>query len=162
MPGSSLWLLPPESHPLYAILAKLIELTVPDILFTAPPPSAVPAAPSSDARASATTEPVLFAPHMTLTSEIPPDVYGDDPQVWLDSLPFPAETPVVKFLDVHTQDVFFRRCYVSVGYGGVEAVTATARAWGVYNAAGDDAAQSKATEWLIWWREAYGPHVSLF
>lgn len=138
MPGSSLWLVPPPSHPLHAVLTTLISTTIPS-LFTAsspPPPS--------------------FSPHLTLTSHIDPALYGADPKAWLDSIPFPAARVV--FSRVMTQDVYFRRCYLQCAFEGVQDVAGMARARGVE---GEDRVGSKTKAWLAEWREAFGPHVSL-
>lgn len=70
MPGSSLWLVPPEISPLTTTIQNLIATL----------PSLFP---------SAQTE--HFVPHLTLTSDIflPDD---SSPQAWLDSLSIPATT----------------------------------------------------------------------
>ncbi|KAK4449653.1 putative cyclic phosphodiesterase [Podospora aff. communis PSN243] len=145
MPGSSLWLLPPPSHPLHWILTTLITSTLPPLF---------PAESSSS-----TLAPHFFHPHMTLTSEISPSLYGDNPQEWLDSIPFPSASEVrVRFRDVATQDVFFRRCYLRVGVEGVRGVVGIARARGVE---GEDEVGEKTRRWVEWWLGEYGPHVSL-
>ncbi|KAF3763447.1 2, 3 cyclic phosphodiesterase [Cryphonectria parasitica EP155] len=141
MPGSSLWLVPPSSHPIHAILAKLISSELPLHLPSASPP------------------PPLFSPHLTLTSNIDPAKYGDDPQGWLNSIPFPSSADVqVIFERVKTEDVFFRRCYISCGWDGVRDTAGIARARGVI---GEETVQQETTKWLAEWREAFGPHVSL-
>lgn len=165
MPGSSLWLTPPPSHPLYEILAQLIESTLPKLF--SQPDSASPRLP-------------VFAPHLTLTSNIDPAVYGSDPKGWLDSLPFASrpsipqsesgsrdEGSTVLFERVKSEDVFFRRCYIKCSFtDGVRQLAGVARAWGV-NGDGevghdDVAVLGKQTEkWLMEWKEAFGPHVSL-
>lgn len=139
MPGSSLWLTPAPSHPFHGILTELIETTLPALL-----------RPSS--------RPVKFAPHLTLTSNIDPAVYGADPQAWLDSLPFAAAaTTTVLFERVKSEDVFFRRCYLKCRFtDGVGRLAGVARAWGVH---GGDGPRTEA--WLQEWKEAFGPHVSL-
>ncbi|KAK4643164.1 hypothetical protein QC761_403970 [Podospora bellae-mahoneyi] len=147
MPGSSLWLLPPVTHPLYSILTKLISSTL---------PSKCP----SEAASSPKVKPHFFSPHMTLTSDVPPSVYGSDPQAWLDSIPFPsAEHVKVRFGKVKSQDVFYRRCYISVGYEGVKDLAGVSRARGVFGE--EDERGEKTKEWLEWWRKQFGPHVSL-
>ncbi|KAK4033775.1 hypothetical protein C8A01DRAFT_39745, partial [Parachaetomium inaequale] len=67
MPGSSLWLLPPESHPLHPLLKTLITTTL---------PSNFP----REAASAPRVVPHFFPAHVTLTSGIDPDTYGDDPQ----------------------------------------------------------------------------------
>lgn len=97
---------------------------------------------------------------MTLTSDVPPSVYGSDPQAWLDSIPFPsAEHVKVRFGKVKSQDVFYRRCYISVGYEGVKDLAGVSRARGVFGE--EDERGEKTKEWLEWWRKQFGPHVSL-
>lgn len=139
MPGSSLWLIPPPSHPLHRIISELISKDLPSEFpdITGPP----------------------FAPHMTLTSNIPPTVYGDKPQEWLDSIPWPASGDVqVQLKAVLTEDIFFRRCYIKVAFDGVRDVAGLARARGVN---GEESIGSKTEQWLDEWNSSFGPHVSL-
>ncbi|KAK1836781.1 putative cyclic phosphodiesterase [Podospora conica] len=137
MPGSSLWLLPPPTSPLHRTLTTLITTTLPTLL---PLEST-----------SATLSPSFFAPHLTLTSNIPPSVYTSSPQAWLDSLPLPSVR--IRLTDLCTHDVFFRRCFLQVARErGVEELAAVARKWGVEG--GDE-------ERVRGWLEGYGPHVSL-
>lgn len=182
MPGSSLWLTPPPSHPLYEILTTLIESTLPKLLSHGPEESS-----------SVSPHPPVFAPHVTLTSNIDPAVYGSDPQGWLDSLPFACPpswrlkeeeeasllegsttAPTVLFERVNSEDVFFRRCYLKCSFtDGVRLLAGVSRAWGVHGGdgkvrrRGDDGAQAmlvlgdKTENWLGEWKEAFGPHVSL-
>ncbi|POS70284.1 2',3'-cyclic-nucleotide 3'-phosphodiesterase [Diaporthe helianthi] len=141
MPGSSLWLTPPPSHPLHETITKLIETALP-----AQFPDASPRPPN-------------FAPHLTLTSGIDPSIYGDEPQKWLDSIPFPTASKVaVRFERVKTQDFFFRKCYLKCEFDGAKDVAAISRARGVE---GEDQVGPKTQAWLSEWREAFGPHVSL-
>ncbi|KAK0615631.1 2',3'-cyclic-nucleotide 3'-phosphodiesterase [Bombardia bombarda] len=150
MPGSSLWLLPPPSHPLHQILSTLISSTLPALF---------PAEASAD---SPSISPHFFAPHMTLTSEIDPALYGDDPQAWLDSIPWASlrDQVHVRFEGIQSQDVLVRRCFIRVSLGGVRKVVGLARAWGVYG--GEDVGEGSRTEtWLERWKVEYGPHVSL-
>ncbi|KAK3381891.1 2',3'-cyclic-nucleotide 3'-phosphodiesterase [Podospora didyma] len=144
MPGTSLWLLPPPTHPLYPALQTLISRTL---------PAAFPTE-------TAALSPHFFAPHITLTSGIAPEVYGADPQAWLDSLPLESCVGKVRvrFTGVASQDVFVRRCFIRVAASdeGVRQLAVLARAHGVY--AGDE---KKAREWLGEWERRCGPHVSL-
>ncbi|CAN8105593.1 unnamed protein product [Discula destructiva] len=151
MPGSSLWLVPPSSHPLHSILTTLITSSLPALF----PANITPPLPA-------------FAPHLTLTSNIDPSIYGSDPQGWLDSLPLPTAVASVVFERVITQDFFYRRCYLKVGYEGVCRVAAVARARGVEGEEGDEGEEGeegsggeRTEKWLGQWREAFGPHVSL-
>ncbi|KAH7021027.1 2',3'-cyclic-nucleotide 3'-phosphodiesterase [Microdochium trichocladiopsis] len=178
MPGSSLWLIPPESHPLHGTITSLIASVLPSNFPT-------------EAGGDGGTSPVLFAPHMTLTSEILPSTYGGDSgpsekereeekqraQEWLDTLPLPPASHVrVRLESVDTQDIFFRRCFIRVGYDGVKEIVGVAREHGVVRggvgggstaSSGQDTHGQPGTisqtteEWLAWWKEAYGPHVSL-
>ncbi len=139
MPGSSLWLVPPPSHPLHDILTELITTTIPSLLQGESPPP--------------------FSPHLTLTSEVPPAVYGDQPQQWLDSIPWPTKSRVsVHFGQVKTEDVFFRRCYLTARFDGVCGVASLARARGVND---EQEPGIKTEQWLEQWRTSFGPHVSL-
>ncbi|KAK0702912.1 2',3'-cyclic-nucleotide 3'-phosphodiesterase [Apiosordaria backusii] len=147
MPGSSLWLVPPPDHPLSAILTNLISSTL---------PSEFP----SEAASSPRVTPHFFSPHMTLTSDISPSVYGSDPQAWLDSIPLPfADSVKVRFGKVKSQEVFYRRCYISVGFEGVKDIAGVARARGVFRE--EDQNGEKTKQWLERWRAEFGPHVSL-
>ena len=162
MPGSSLWLVPPKSHPLHDILTTLITKSLPSLI------------PSSESE----LPPPPFLPHLTLTSNIPPEVYSPghatDPQSWFDSLPFPAASDVhVRFESpVRSEDVFFRRCYIKAAFAGIRDLAAVSRARGVNNEeveAGSEKFESgwkvrvgeRTTAWLEEWRSAFGPHVSL-
>lgn len=149
MPGSSLWLIPPATHPLHAILTTLITDTLPSLLL--PPPS-----PSSSSSSLLPT----FSPHLTLTSSIPPATYSPDPQAWLDSIPFPSSADVrVSLESVRTEDVFLRRCYLRAEFAGVRDIAAAARAAGVESEGAVGAERTAA--WLEKWRTGFGPHVSL-
>ena len=145
MAGSSLWLLPPPGSPIHDILKTIISTAL---------PSQFPAESTS-----ATLGPGFFAPHLTLTSEIKPEIYGSDPKAWLDSISWPLVDEVrVRFEKILSQDVFFRRCYIKVAMGGVKPIVALARARAV---CGEEAPGERTNEWLKWWEEAFGPHVSL-
>jgi 2',3'-cyclic-nucleotide 3'-phosphodiesterase len=96
---------------------------------------------------------------MTLTSNIDPAIYGDSPQQWLDSIPWPAAGEVkIRFEGVKTEDFFFRRGYVKVRPEGATDIAALARARGVE---GEDIVGPKTEKWLGDWLAAFGPHVSL-
>ncbi|KAF2461004.1 2',3'-cyclic-nucleotide 3'-phosphodiesterase [Lineolata rhizophorae] len=145
MPGSSLWLLPPPSHPLHSRLTTLISTTCPSYF------------------ASASPRPPTFIPHVTLTSEIPTTASATlassdaDPQAWLDALPLPAADDVrVRFQALDTEDVFFRRLTVRVEKEGVRRLGTVARAWGVEG--GGDRSWEKACKWAD---ETWRPHCSL-
>jgi 2',3'-cyclic-nucleotide 3'-phosphodiesterase len=133
MPGSSLWLLPPASHPLQSLLTSLIKET-------------------SERFAS----PHLFVPHVTLTSEIDPSVYGgvDQSQEWLDGLAFPkAGEVVVKLGNLDSEDVFVRKLYVRVEKEGVRGLGVVAR-----RCVKGFEEEGEAERWA---RERYMPHLSL-
>ncbi|KAL2162302.1 hypothetical protein VTH06DRAFT_7215 [Thermothelomyces fergusii] len=166
MAGSSLWLLPPEDHPLHPILRTLITTTL---------PSAFP----REAASSPRVVPHFFPAHVTLTSDISPDVYGDDPQGWLDRLPLPKEGGEgsagggrssgarVRFERVVSQDVFYRRCFIRVAFDGVKELAGIARAVAVLgeevavDGEGNVTFGGETEKWLSWWREEFGPHLSL-
>ncbi|KAH6645951.1 2',3'-cyclic-nucleotide 3'-phosphodiesterase [Truncatella angustata] len=140
MPGSSLWLAPPSDHPYHEILSELITKSLPSEF-----PSVVGPP---------------FSPHMTLTSNIDPSVYGDNPQQWLDSIPWPTGDEVkILFRGIRTGDVFFRRGYIKVyDTEPVKSLAGLARARGVE---GEDSIGPKTEKWLKEWTASFGPHVSL-
>ncbi|KAL2149258.1 hypothetical protein VTH82DRAFT_8606 [Thermothelomyces myriococcoides] len=158
MPGSSLWLLPPENHPLNPVLRALITETLPSNF-------------TREAASSPRVVPHFFPAHVTLTSEISPDVYGDDPQGWLDRLPLPKggseSQPKVRFERVVSQDVFYRRCFIRVTFDGVKELAGIARATAVFgeevevDSEGNVKFGKETEKWLSWWREEFGPHLSL-
>lgn len=132
MPGSSLWLLPPSESRLNDVLSTLIEQT------------------SSRLNSSH-----RFLPHVTLSSEISPAKYISDPQVWLDSLNFSTGEDVqVKFKQLGSEDVFFRKLYIQcVKTEGLKSLAHTCR----HEVAGFGE-DSKVAEWA---NERYNPHLSL-
>lgn len=132
MPGSSLWLLPPKSHPLNDILSSLIDQT-----------------------SSRFSSPHKFIPHVTLTSEISPSTYSSDPQKWLDSLQLPTPSLVqVRFEKLASEDVFVRKLYIKCNKTeGLEKLAARCRLK-VVGFEGEDI----ATNWAM---EKYNPHLSL-
>lgn len=132
MPGSSVWLLPPEAHPVNGLLTSLIKRTASHFG-------------SSD----------LFIPHVTLTSEISPPTYRSDPQGWLDSLELPAGDDVaVKFEDLNSEDVYFRKLYVKCQKtAGLKSLAKVCRKQ-VAGYKDDDAVRK-------WVEETYNPHISL-
>ncbi|KAH7305521.1 2',3'-cyclic-nucleotide 3'-phosphodiesterase [Stachybotrys elegans] len=139
MPGSSLWLVPPTEHPLHKLLSDIISHHLP-------------------AQFPELTGPT-FSPHMTLTSNIDPKTYGDDPQGWLDSIAWPDTSTVhVRLQSLKTEDVFFRRSYLKVEFEGVREAAGVARARGVI---GEDSIGPATESWLREWNLAFGPHVSL-
>lgn len=132
MPGSSLWLLPPKSHPLSTVLPTLIHDT------------------SSHFKSTHS-----FLAHVTLTSEISPSTHSSDPQVWLDSLALPSGDDVqVKFEKLASEDVFFRKLYIKCHKtGGVKKLAEACRR----EVDGYDE-EFKASNWAD---EEYNPHLSL-
>lgn len=152
MPNTSLWLLPPPTHPLHTRLQTLIHSTL---------PSHFP----REAASSPRVTPHFFPAHVTLTSGIDPAVYGGEAgaQAWLDevfgrffssgSSSSSAGVEVgagvgvggggsgggkeddgrgrrveVRFERVVGQEVFYRRCFVRVGFEGVRELAGVARA----------------------------------
>jgi 2',3'-cyclic-nucleotide 3'-phosphodiesterase len=90
MPGSSLWLIPPQAHPLSSIIPSLIDKTSKQF-----------------------QSPHRFLPHVTLTSEIAPSKYGDDAQAWLDSLDLSSNNDVqIEFERLGSDEAFFRKLYI--------------------------------------------------
>lgn len=133
MPGSSLWLLPPEAHPLNNVLTSLIKRTASRFG-------------SSD----------LFIPHVTLTSDlVSPSSYGSDPQKWLESLDLPVGDDVqVEFDKLDSEDVYFRKLYIKCQKtAGLKALAKVCR-----KQVADHEEEDKARKWA---EETYIPHVSL-
>jgi 2',3'-cyclic-nucleotide 3'-phosphodiesterase len=132
MPGSSLWLLPPKSHPLNEILSGLINQT-----------------------SSRFSSPHRFVPHVTLTSELSPSAYSADPQTWLDSLQLPPQSSVqVKFEKLASEDVFVRKLYIKCSKtDGLKRLAAMCR----LKVEGFEE-EDKAVNWAT---EKYNPHLSL-
>ncbi|KAF2232726.1 hypothetical protein EV356DRAFT_505011, partial [Viridothelium virens] len=96
MPGSSLWLMPPAHSPVATLLSSLIAHTIPSHFAQLSPPQ--------------------FSPHVTLTSEIDPQLYGDQPQQWLDqqiSCP-PGKDLSILFETLDTEQPFFRKLTIRV------------------------------------------------
>ena len=135
MPGSSLWLLPPPSHPLHSTLQTLIRTTLPAHF-------------PREAASSPQVVPHFFPAHITLTSDISPETYGADSQGWVDRVfaRFSSSSSSsdgsgeeggvlpevrVRFERVVSQEVFYRRCFVRVGFEGVRVLAGVARAAGV-------------------------------
>jgi 2',3'-cyclic-nucleotide 3'-phosphodiesterase len=131
MPGSSLWLLPPEDHALNSILTTLIKKT-----------------------STHFNSPHLFVPHVTLTAEINPESYSTDPQQWIDTIPFPQGCDVVvRFDRLESEDVFVKKLYIRVQKRGVRDIGKAARQ--EVKGYGDE---QKAAKWAD---EEYYPHLSL-
>jgi 2',3'-cyclic-nucleotide 3'-phosphodiesterase len=132
MPGSSLWLLPPKSHPLNSILSGLVQQ--------------IP---------SRFDSPHRFLPHLTITSEISPSTYSSDPQAWLDSLNLPSACTVqVRFGKLASEDVFVRKLYITCAKGeGLEGLAVLCRQ------EVEGFKDKKLAE--AWANEKYIPHLSL-
>jgi 2',3'-cyclic-nucleotide 3'-phosphodiesterase len=132
MPGSSLWLLPPQTDPLAQDLQSLIQQTAAHFG-------------SSD----------LFVPHVTLTSGIPPHAYSADPQAWLDSLHLSTASPVqVLFERLDSEDVFVRKLYIKCAKtDGLKQLAKACR-----QQVPDCAQDTEAETWV---NDAYSPHTSL-
>ncbi|KAF2747327.1 2',3'-cyclic-nucleotide 3'-phosphodiesteras-like protein [Sporormia fimetaria CBS 119925] len=130
MPGSSIWLIPPESHPLNAILTTLIQ--------------------KNSEHFSST---YLFAPHITLTSDVAGLDWYPNPQKFLDSLDLPS-TVEVKFSGLESQDPYFKKLFVKVAKNeSIRGLAAAARR--SVRGFGDE---EKAKKWT---EEEYYPHLSL-
>lgn len=133
--GSSLWLVPPKGSTITSKLQELISSDVPRIFQDVSPPD--------------------FAPHITLTSEIDPSLYGNDPQAWLDSLDLSEKHVHIRFLVVDTEAVFFRKCTLRVDktFSDLDLIASESRRVGVL---GGDAAAADD-----WTGMEYEPHCSL-
>ena len=135
MPGASLWLVPPANSEIDEILSTLITKTVPKrfLELDAPP---------------------HFPPHLTLTSDIPPDVVAANPQEWLDGLSIsPTQPPSVSLQSLDIGQQFFKKLTLSSKKASLQELVVQVRAAAVEN--GDDRAAKE------WFGENYAPHVSL-
>jgi 2',3'-cyclic-nucleotide 3'-phosphodiesterase len=130
MPGASLWLLPPagaSQDPLFALIEKT---------------------------SSHFGSPHRFLPHITLTSELSPNTYGQNPQAWLDALDFDKAEVQVKFEKLDSENVFVRKLYVKCEKTqGLKQLAMHCR-----QEVEGFADTSKATNWA---EESYNPHLSL-
>ncbi|KAF2796148.1 2, 3 cyclic phosphodiesterase [Melanomma pulvis-pyrius CBS 109.77] len=131
MPGSSLWLLPPPTHPLSTLLSTLILKTSRHF-----------------------NSPHHFVPHITLTADIPPSTHSS-PQSFLDALPLPAANCVnVRLAQLHSEDVFFKKLYIAVEKDGMEELARVART--AVDGGGEKDGAAK-----MWVEKQYRPHLSL-
>ncbi|KAK4560574.1 hypothetical protein LTR86_005771 [Recurvomyces mirabilis] len=134
MPGSSLWLVPPEESELYKAIHHLILQNVPAIF----PDTTLP----------------QFAPHVTLTSDTTSD--QEDPQEWLDNstLPDSVERLRVRIEQLDDGKIFFQslimKCEKSVE---LCELAVHCRVAGVKDT------DSKTAE--TWVQERFVPHCSL-
>lgn len=138
MPGSSLWLLPPQSHPLNTTLQNLIT-SIPSANFK---PIAVDNHPFAN-----------FIPHITVTSDIPSE--PDNSQQWLDNLSLPYSTGDLSVVlqDVEAGSAFFRKLTVRVEKNeGFRELGAACREQGT------GCSREEAGRWA---EGVYGPHLSL-
>ena len=128
--------MPPPNSKAYAATSNAISNTMPTIL---PDLKPLPD----------------FAPHVTLTSEVPPSLVESDPQKWLDELELKhCEDVHVRFKSLVTEDKFFKRLFIRCEKDpGLFCVAKSCRKWGVEG--GDHA---KAGKWL---NGSYDPHCSL-
>lgn len=131
MPGSSLWLLPPPTHPLSIILSTLILKTSHHF-----------------------NSPHHFVPHITLTVDIPPSTHSS-PQSFLDALPLPTANSVnVRLGQLHSEDLFFKKLYIEVEKDGIRELARVART----AVEGFEEKDGAARMWVEKW---YRPHLSL-
>ena len=123
-------------------------------------------------------------PHITLTSDIKPETYGDSPQQWLDDLVFPEDFQkehvevVATLYCVEAEEEWNRKLYLNVSEDGnltrlaarcrreaVIAPTSNGSTNGVSTSNGDangsHASNSFDQEASRWASETYQPHVSL-
>ena len=136
MPGSSLWLVPPEDSELYKTVHDLIINQFPSVYPIAIPPH--------------------FAPHITLTSGINErDAESSDPQKWLDGITFPDLKDLkVAIQDVEVGSVFFKKVTMKCEKtADLSELAATCRAAGV-----EGLGKHAADRWV---EESYLPHCSL-
>ncbi|GME23132.1 2 cyclic-nucleotide 3-phosphodiesterase [Neofusicoccum parvum] len=145
--GFSLWLVPPDSSPVYRALSALIADTLPAQFPAASPPS--------------------FVPHVTLTSDVPSATFTTssdeaqqkrDARAWLDSLGplLPANHDVrVRFEALDVGERFVQKLTLRVRKeGGLAQLARVSRLQGVLGGADADVAES-------WLEQSYRPHCSL-
>ncbi|KAK7511578.1 2',3'-cyclic-nucleotide 3'-phosphodiesterase [Phyllosticta citriasiana] len=152
MPGCSLWLVPPKDSPIYDKLATLICKTLPAQFPEATPERLVAAG---------------FVPHVTLTSDVPLDLFTRaqdvdearckaDAQAWLDSirvsLPRGSEVDV-RFRGLDVGNKFVQKLTLRVERQGVRDLALWSRVLAV-----EDGLNTPAQRWAD---EAYWPHCSL-
>jgi len=139
MPGSSLWLTPPNPSRFHATVQELISSSIPQ-LFPA-------------------TKPHGFVPHVTLTSFVEPsNTYGDKPQEWLDSLALvtePVNEKISVCLDaIEPGEPFFKKLTLRAHKDdGLVRLAAACRSHGV-----EDGDTDRARQWA---EQEYLPHLSL-
>lgn len=136
MPGWSLWLVPPAASIAETRVSHAIETTIPKLF---PELTLLP----------------KFAPHITLTSDVPPETMRDAPQKWLDALKLDLSKEVhVRFDSVQSENKFFKKMFVRCEKDtGLLGLCTQVRAQAVEG--GDVGAAEK------WIEESYDPHCSL-
>jgi len=139
MPGSSLWLTPPQPSEFNKAAQKLISSSIPQLF-----PS---------------VKTYNFIPHVTLTPSIDASsTYKEQPQKWLDSLPLSSE-PVkgnvsVDLVAIEPGEPFFKKLTSKASKtGALVELAAACRSHGVENGNMD-----RAREWA---KAEYLPHLSL-
>ena len=135
MPGSSLWLIPPEGSVFTKAIQSLISTKIPSLF---------PDTKTHD-----------FIPHVTITSNVDPSLYGSDPQGWLDSLQIDTQGDIqVDMEAVEPGKPFFKKLTLRCAKdAGLLKLATVCRAEGVEG--GDE---EKAKKWAD---GDYAPHLSL-
>lgn len=139
MPGSSLWLTPPQPSEFNKAAQKLISSSIPQLF-----PS---------------VKTYNFIPHVTLTSSIDASgTYKEEPQKWLDSFPLSSE-PVkgnvsVDLVAIEPGEPFVKKLTSKASKtGALVELAAACRSHGVENGN-----MNRAREWA---KAEYLPHLSL-
>ncbi|KAI9820002.1 MAG: hypothetical protein M1827_006573 [Pycnora praestabilis] len=144
MGGSSLWLVPPPTIPINHAITTLITTAIPPHFPSSTPPT--------------------FAPHITLTSDLPSSF--PNAQEWLDALDLPAANEVdVRLRELVVGEEFFKKLTLSVEkIEGLKILAVRCRRAlidvdGKRGGADEDTeAEVEAREWV---EEVWGPHCSL-
>lgn len=158
MPGSSLWLVPPEDSELYRTLHALILHDIPSLFHDS----------SSTSSSSSPPTPPAFTPHVTLTADtVLASASSADPQAWLDGLSLPTTATVaasplrVKLRQCDAGKIFYRKltllCERTEALADLAAHCRAAR----FGEPQATTTSEKVAEAAAWIAENYTPHLSL-
>jgi len=135
MPGSSLWLVPPQDSPLNSSLTTLIHSQIPS---TYPQTITTP-----------------FSPHVTLTADTIPPTQDSEAQQWLDDIALPSSVAALKVAikEAQTSEAFFRKLTLRCNKSPELCALASA-----CRRAGTGEGEGDVRVWVV---GSYAPHLSL-